>query len=222
MTGEFREKANLMDAAAMDRAITRLSHEILEKNNGAENVVLIGVRRRGYPLALRIAGKIKTIEGVDVPVGAMDITFYRDDLSKKNDQPVVSDTDIPFDVNGKQVEYICMPVGQNNVKVVEKTETGYLASHAAFLGLLKKALILLVVLLAALLDQAVSKGAGIQFEAVMGATCLWFIASEGLSVLENVASMGVPVPKILLKLLEIMREKGDGPKEAATDNKPEE
>ena len=103
MTGEFREKANLMDAAAMDRAITRLSHEILEKNNGAENVVLIGVRRRGYPLALRIAGKIKTIEGVDVPVGAMDITFYRDDLSKKNDQPVVSDTDIPFDVNGKTV-----------------------------------------------------------------------------------------------------------------------
>ena len=103
MTGEFREKANLMDAAAMDRAITRLSHEILEKNNGAENVVLIGVRRRGYPLALRIAGKIRTIEGVDVPVGAMDITFYRDDLSKKNDQPVVSDTDIPFDVNGKTV-----------------------------------------------------------------------------------------------------------------------
>lgn len=90
-----------------------------------------------------------------------------------------------------------------------KTETGYLASHAAFLGLLKKALILLVVLLAALLDQAVSKGAGIQFEAVMGATCLWFIASEGLSILENVASMGVPVPKILLKLLEVMRAKGD-------------
>ena len=103
MTGEFREKARLLDEAAMDRAITRLSHEILEKNNGAENVVLIGIRRRGYPLALRIAGKIKAIEGVTVPVGAMDITFYRDDLSKKNDQPVVSDTDIPFDVNGKTV-----------------------------------------------------------------------------------------------------------------------
>ena len=101
MTGEFREKANLMDEAAMDRAITRLSHEILEKNNGADGVVLIGVRRRGYPLALRIAKKIRAIEGVDVPVGAMDITFYRDDLSKKNDQPVVSDTDIPFDVTGK-------------------------------------------------------------------------------------------------------------------------
>jgi len=100
----------------------------------------------------------------------------------------------------------------------EKTETGYLESHAAFKGLLKKSLILLVVLLAAMLDLAVSKGAGIQFEAVMGATCLWFIASEGLSVLENVASMGVPVPKILLQLLEIMRSKGDGPEE----QKPEE
>lgn len=99
---------------------------------------------------------------------------------------------------------ICGAMGKS-----QKTETGYLASHAAFLGLLKKALILFVVLLAALLDAAVSKGAGIQFEATMGATCLWFIASEGLSILENVASMGVPVPKILLKLLEVMRSKGD-------------
>lgn len=92
-----------------------------------------------------------------------------------------------------------------------KTETGYLESHAALKGLLKKGLIILVVLLAALLDRAVSLGAGIQFEAVMGATCLWFIASEGLSILENVAMMGIPVPKILLKLLEVMRAKGDVP-----------
>lgn len=112
---------------------------------------------------------------------------------------------------------ICGAMGKS-----KKTENGYLASHEAWKGLMKKALIMLVVLLANLLDMAVSKGAGIQFEATMGATCLWFIASEGLSVLENVASMGVPVPKIMLKLLEIMREKGDGPKEAATDNKPEE
>ena len=95
-----------------------------------------------------------------------------------------------------------------------KTENGYLESHAALKGLLKKGLIILVVLLAALLDQAVSAGAGIQFEAVMGATCLWFIASEGLSILENVAMMGVSVPKILLRLLEVMRAKGDGPEEA--------
>ena len=99
---------------------------------------------------------------------------------------------------------ICAAMGKSS-----KTENGYIASHVAFIGLLKKSLILLVVLLAALLDAAVSKGAGIQFEAVMGATCLWFVASEGLSILENVASMGVPVPKILLKLLEVMRAKGD-------------
>lgn len=108
---------------------------------------------------------------------------------------------------------ICGAMGKS-----KKTETGYLASHEAWKGLMKKALILLVVLLSNLLDIAVSKGAGITFEAVMGATCLWFIASEGLSILENVASIGVPVPKILLKLLEIMREKGDAPEE----KKPEE
>ena len=103
----------------------------------------------------------------------------------------------------------------------QKTENGYLASHAAFLGLLKKALIILVVLLAALLDKAVSMGAGIEFEAVTGATCLWFIASEGFSILENVACMGVPVPKILLKMLEIMRSKGDVPEEKKEEKKDE-
>lgn len=92
-----------------------------------------------------------------------------------------------------------------------KTENGYIASHAAFIGLMKKAGILLVILLASLVDMAVSHGAGIQFEAVMGACCLWFIASEGFSVLENVAQMGVPVPKVLMKVLEIMKEKGDVP-----------
>ena len=113
---------------------------------------------------------------------------------------------------------ICGAMGKS-----KKTETGYLASHEAWKGLMKKALILLVVLLSNLLDIAVSNGAGITFEAVMGATCLWFIASEGLSVLENVASMGVPVPKILLKLLEIMREKGDATEEKkpAEDQKDE-
>jgi len=99
---------------------------------------------------------------------------------------------------------ICGAMGRSN-----KTENGYIASNQAFIGLMKKALIILVVLLAALLDRAVSASAGIQFEAVMGATCLWFIASEGFSILENVALMGIPVPGILLKLLEIMREKGE-------------
>ena len=112
---------------------------------------------------------------------------------------------------------ICGAMGRS-----KKTENGYLASHAAFEGLMRKVLIIFVVLLAAALDAAVSKGAGIQFEAVVGATCLWFIASEGLSILENVASMGVPVPKIMLKLLEIMKQKGDGPEEAPAENKTEE
>lgn len=113
---------------------------------------------------------------------------------------------------------ICGAMGRS-----KKTESGYLASHEAWKGLLKKGVILLVVLLANLLDIAVSKGAGITVEAVMGATCLWFIASEGLSILENVASMGVPVPKILIRMLEIMREKGDAPEEKkpAEDQKDE-
>ena len=98
----------------------------------------------------------------------------------------------------------------------KKTETGGLSSGAAFKGLLKKALIILVVLLAALLDKAVEMGTGVTFEAVAGATCLWFIASEGFSILENVASMGIPVPKKLLQVLEIMRSKGDVP-----ESKPE-
>lgn len=101
---------------------------------------------------------------------------------------------------------VCGAMGKS-----KKTENGYLASHEAFIGLMKKALILLVVLLASLLDYAVSLGAGVTFEAVMGASCLWFIASEGFSILENVACMGVPVPKILLRVLEIMKEKGDVP-----------
>jgi toxin secretion/phage lysis holin len=95
----------------------------------------------------------------------------------------------------------------------KKTETGGLSSSAAFKGLLKKALIILVVLLAALLDKAVTMGTGVVFEAVAGATCLWFIASEGFSIIENVASMGVPIPGILKQALEIMRKKGEAPEE---------
>ena len=104
----------------------------------------------------------------------------------------------------------------------KKTETGGLSSNAAFKGLLKKALIILVVLLAALLDKAVTMGTGVQFEAVAGATCLWFIASEGFSIIENVASMGVPIPGILKQALEIMRKKGDAPEEKKEEPQPEQ
>lgn len=94
-----------------------------------------------------------------------------------------------------------------------KTENGGVSSGAAFKGLLKKALILLVVLLAALLDKAVALGAGVQFEAVAGFTCMWFIASEGFSIVENAAAMGVPIPKILLQALEIVKAKGGDEKQ---------
>lgn len=93
----------------------------------------------------------------------------------------------------------------------QKTEHGGLSSSTAFMGLMKKALILIVVLVAALVDRAVTLGAGIEFAAVTGATCLWFIASEGLSIVENAATIGVKVPAVLLRVLEVMHDKGDTP-----------
>jgi toxin secretion/phage lysis holin len=91
-----------------------------------------------------------------------------------------------------------------------KTEHGGLSSKAALEGLLKKLMLLAIVGLAYLLDWAVTSGAGVDFAAVSGATCLWFIASEGISVVENAADMGVPIPQIILNALEILRGKGDG------------
>jgi len=90
-----------------------------------------------------------------------------------------------------------------------KTETGGLSSHAAFEGLLKKVLILCIVGLAALVDRAVAVSAGIEMAAVTGACCLWFVASEGLSILENAAVMGVPIPKAMTRALEMMRKNGE-------------
>lgn len=87
-----------------------------------------------------------------------------------------------------------------------KTVGGGLSSRAAFEGLMRKVMVLLVVLLAALLDLAVQAGAGVSFSAVTGATCLWFIASEGVSIVENAAQMGLPVPDVLMRALEIMRQ----------------
>lgn len=93
--------------------------------------------------------------------------------------------------------------------VSNKTEGGGLSSRAAFEGILRKVMIILVVLLAVLLDLAVQNSAGVSFSAVTGATCLWFIASEGVSILENAAEMGVPIPGVLLAALEILK-KGEG------------
>ena len=96
-------KARILDEAAMTRALTRISHEIIERNNGTDNVCLIGIRRRGKPLAERIAAMIESIEGIRLPVGEIDITRYRDDLTKVTDGAEVTATDVPFAVTGRSV-----------------------------------------------------------------------------------------------------------------------
>ena len=97
-------KATLMDEAAVNRALTRIAHEMLEKNGGCEGLCLVGIRRRGEPLAQRIAEKIEAIEGKAVPVGVLDITLYRDDLSPAfGDMPKVNATRVPFSVTGQRV-----------------------------------------------------------------------------------------------------------------------
>lgn len=98
-----RPKAHLMDAQALSRALTRIAHEIIESNRGVSNLALIGVRTRGVPLAQRLAATIERIEGHSIPVGILDITLYRDDLTTANRQPVVRSTDIPFLLDGKTV-----------------------------------------------------------------------------------------------------------------------
>jgi pyrimidine operon attenuation protein/uracil phosphoribosyltransferase len=93
-----KEKVLILDRSAIDRALTRVAHEILEKNRGAKELGLIGIQRGGVHLAKRLAEKIKTIEGVEVPVGSLDITMYRDDLNTRKSQPVPQATDIAFDI----------------------------------------------------------------------------------------------------------------------------
>ena len=96
-------KSELMDKASVERTLVRIAHQIIEKNHGTENLCLIGIKSRGVPLALRIAKNISDIEGANVPVGELDITLYRDDLSTIADKPVVSESRVPFDVNDKVV-----------------------------------------------------------------------------------------------------------------------
>ena len=93
----------LMDEAAMSRALIRISHEIIERNDGLENVAIIGIQKRGVPLAMRLRALLEEIEGIKVPMGILDITFYRDDLSMLASHPVVNGTHIPFDVNGAKI-----------------------------------------------------------------------------------------------------------------------
>jgi len=97
------EKAVILDADGIRRALTRIAHEIIEKNKGVDNVVLIGIRRRGVPLAERLAKRISEIEGKEVLIGVLDITLYRDDLTTVTHQPVIHKTEIPFDVDNRVV-----------------------------------------------------------------------------------------------------------------------
>ena len=96
-------KADVMDADALRRCLIRMSHQILERNGGTDNLCLVGIKRRGIPIAGMIRDNILNIEGADVPVGTLDITLYRDDLSELGSFPKISESDLPFDVTGKTI-----------------------------------------------------------------------------------------------------------------------
>lgn len=100
---ELKFKAQIMDQTSFERTLIRISHQIIEKNHGVDQLCLVGVKTRGVPLAHRIAENIKAIEGVEVPVGELDITLYRDDLTTVADSPVVNNSNVPFSVAGKTV-----------------------------------------------------------------------------------------------------------------------
>ncbi len=97
------EKASIMDKEGMRRALVRIAHEILEKNKGLGGVVIVGIRNRGVPLARRLAGILSSIEKQPVPVGELDITLYRDDLTLRFPQPHVRPTHLPVDITGKKI-----------------------------------------------------------------------------------------------------------------------
>ncbi|WP_027406300.1 bifunctional pyr operon transcriptional regulator/uracil phosphoribosyltransferase PyrR [Anaerovibrio sp. RM50] len=97
----FIDKTVLLDEQAMHRALVRIAHEILEKNKGVDDIVLVGIRSRGVPLAERVAAAIENIEGKRPPVGVLDITLYRDDLSILSYQPIVRPTTMPVDIDNK-------------------------------------------------------------------------------------------------------------------------
>ncbi|OPX86783.1 MAG: Bifunctional protein PyrR [Pelotomaculum sp. PtaB.Bin104] len=99
----IKEKAQILDQEGIRRSLTRIAHEIIERNKGTDNLALIGIRRRGVPLAERLAARIREIEGRSVSVGILDITLYRDDLTTMAHQPLVRSTEIHFPVSGKKL-----------------------------------------------------------------------------------------------------------------------
>jgi pyrimidine operon attenuation protein/uracil phosphoribosyltransferase len=103
MPGKWKEKKIVMDATEIGRALRRISHEIVEKNKGTEDLALVGIRTGGAHLAKRLVNFIKEIEGVELPLGILDITLYRDDLSTKKEQPVLKKTEIPVSITDKKI-----------------------------------------------------------------------------------------------------------------------
>ncbi len=103
MIGAGIPKAQLMDSETMARVLTRMAHEIMERAGDLQDLILVGIRRRGVPLAQRLADVIEKVEGVRVPVGELDITLYRDDLSKLYDQPKVNNSKLDMPITGKTI-----------------------------------------------------------------------------------------------------------------------
>jgi pyrimidine operon attenuation protein / uracil phosphoribosyltransferase len=99
----FEVRSRLLQEGDVRRAVTRIAHEVLERNKGAGDLVLVGIAARGDDMARRLAAEIRRIEGAEVPVGVLDITFYRDDIGLRAEAPEVHQTQIPFDVTGKTV-----------------------------------------------------------------------------------------------------------------------
>src|SRR5690625_1367737 len=97
----LKEKAHLLDEAAMSRALTRIAHEIIEANQGVDDLYIVGIRTRGVPLANRLQNLIESIENTSIPVGTLDITLYRDDLTTIAQQPIVRKTELPRSIDGK-------------------------------------------------------------------------------------------------------------------------
>jgi|SRR5690625_2345453 len=101
--GRVNKKTTILDASSVNRALTRIAHEILERNKGGENLVLVGIKTRGVPLAKRLQAKIRQIEDITVPIGELDITLYRDDLQKKSADPELLATNIEVDIKNQTV-----------------------------------------------------------------------------------------------------------------------
>jgi pyrimidine operon attenuation protein/uracil phosphoribosyltransferase len=103
---ELRHKSQLLDAADIERALTRIAHEIIERNKGPENLALVGIHTRGVPMAAYLAARIGSFTDITPPVGKLDITLYRDDLTEIALQPVVKKTEVSFDIHGMRIVLI--------------------------------------------------------------------------------------------------------------------